>query len=261
MDEVERPIMITGNWKMHKTVEEALDFVEKLDASLNERSYRIRLAVPYTVIYPLNKQLSQTQVAIGAQNMNEASEGAFTGEIAASMLLDAGAKFVLLGHSERRTIYLETNEMIHAKLKKAVQYKLAPVLCVGENLAQYQAGQTQTVIEEQISSALKDLTEQDLSDLVLAYEPVWAIGTGESATPEIVQNVHAFCRQILASLFSDAFAQKIVIQYGGSVNRSNARHLLAQPDIDGLLIGGVSLSLENFLEIVNDNYSKNQQRV
>lgn len=254
-----RPSVIIGNWKMHKTIEEASSFVKELLTSLHPTETKIvGLAVPYTVIYPLSQEVEGSHLLIGAQNMNDASEGAFTGEIAASMLKDAGAQFVLLGHSERRQLYREDDAFINRKLKKAVEVGLQPILCIGETKAEYEEGQTHAVLERQLTEGLKDLQPQQLQKLIIAYEPVWAIGSNHSATPEVAQEAQHFCRQILGKILTEEFAQKIVIQYGGSVNPSNAHELLAQPDIDGLLIGGASLSLESFRQIVNDRYSKIQ---
>ncbi len=255
-----RPYVLIGNWKMHKTVEEARTFVKNLLTSFHPLETEIiGLAVPYTVIYPLSQEVKETSVLIGAQNMNDASEGAFTGEVAGTMLKDAGAQFVLLGHSERRHLYGESDTFINRKVKRAIEVGIQPVLCVGETHAEYESGQTHAVIERQLTEGLKDLQPQQLQKLIVAYEPVWAIGNGHSATPEIAQEVQHFCRYILAKILTEEVAQQIVIQYGGSVNPSNAQELLAQPDIDGLLIGGASLSLESFLQIVNDRYSKINQ--
>lgn len=254
-----RPYVIIGNWKMHKTIEEAREFVQGLLSSFQPiEKMVIGLAVPYTVIYPLSQEVQASALLIGAQNMNDASEGAFTGEIAGAMLKDAGAKFVLLGHSERRHLYGEDQGMINKKVKRAIEVGLQPILCIGETRQEYEEGHTHAVIEKQLIEGLRDLTENQARNLVVAYEPVWAIGHGHSATPEIAQEAQHFCRHMLAKIFSTELANQIVIQYGGSVNPSNAHDLLAQPDIDGLLIGGASLSLESFLQIVNDKYSKSQ---
>ena len=257
----QRPCVIIGNWKMNKMIEEGRLFVQQFLSSLVlDKEKTIGLAVPYTLIYPLAEEIKPSPLLIGAQNMNDASEGAFTGEIAGKMLLDAGAQFVLLGHSERRTYYGEDNSCINRKVHQAIKVGIAPILCVGETLAEYEAGKTHAVIEEQLTEGLKGLEAEQLEKLMIAYEPVWAIGQGESATPEIDQEAQQFCRQILSRLFNEQFSEQIVLQYGGSVTPSNAHLLLAQPDIDGLLIGGASLSLESFLQIVNDRYSKNQTK-
>lgn len=255
-----RSCVIIGNWKMYKTIEEARSFVKELISSLQiAETDIVGLAVPFTMIYPLSKEVEgDSSLLIGAQNMNDASQGAFTGEIAGDMLLDAGARFVLLGHSERRHLYGEDDLFINRKVKKAIEVGLQPILCVGETEKEYEEGKTHSVIERQLSEGLKDLEAGQLQKLMIAYEPVWAIGTSLSATPEIAQEVHSFCRQFLTSKFNEDFAQRIAILYGGSVKSNNAHDLLAQPDIDGLLIGGASLSLESFRKIVNDRYSKIQ---
>lgn len=258
METLSRPSVIIGNWKMHKTLLEARAFVEGLLKNFHPNETKVGLAVPFTVIYPLVEETKGSSLLIGAQNMNDASEGAFTGEIAGHMLKEVGAHFVLLGHSERRRFYHEEDAFINRKIKRAVEVGLQPVLCVGETQAEYEAQQTQEVIERQVREGLKDIPHEQLQQLIIAYEPIWAIGSGHSATPEIAQEAHHFCRQVLAKVLSEELAQRIVIQYGGSVNPANARELLAQPDIDGLLIGGASLSLETFQQIVNDRYSKIQ---
>lgn len=254
-----RPYVIIGNWKMHKTIDEALSFVKDLLSSLQFSEEKvIGLAVPYTGIYPISQEVQGTQLLIGAQNMNDASEGAFTGEVAGTMLKDAGAKFVLLGHSERRHLYGEDNSLINRKLKRAIEVGLQPVLCVGETIQEYDSQQAHAVIEKQLKEGLEGIKVEELTNLIIAYEPLWAIGSGQNATPEIAQDVHHFCRKILKDLYSEEFSQRVIIQYGGSVTSKNAYQLLEQPDIDGLLIGGASLYLESFLQIVNDKYSKIQ---
>lgn len=259
---VHRPYVIIGNWKMHKTLADAQAFVQGLLTSYEpDEAKIIGLAVPYTLLYPLAAESKGKPLKIGAQNMNDSTEGAFTGEIAGSMLLDAGAQFVLLGHSERRRLYGEDDACINRKVKRAVQAGLQPILCIGETHAEYEAQETHAVIERQLTEGLRDLHPSQLENLIIAYEPVWAIGNGHSATPEIAQEVQQFCRSILSNILSEDLAEKRAILYGGSVNPSNAHDLLAQPDIDGLLIGGASLSLDSFRQIVNDKYSKSQFKV
>lgn len=253
----QRPCVIIGNWKMHKILSDASSFVDQLLVHLTE-SHTVGLAVPFTLIAPLAEKSKESPLKIGAQNMNDASEGAFTGEIAGKMLQDAGAQFVLLGHSERRRFFQENDAFINRKVKQCVSLGLQPILCIGETLEQKEAEETKAILEKQIREGLADLSENELSSLIIAYEPVWAIGTGTTPEPGQVQEVHAFCRQILKELFSDAFGEKIVLQYGGSVHKENASLFLAENDIDGLLIGGASLSLESFQEIVNDRYPKHQ---
>lgn len=238
---------------MHKTIAEAIDFVKKLIPAMSGSPAEVFLAVPFTLLYPLKAELLSTTLTLGAQNMNDAVEGAFTGEISARMLKDAGAQFVLLGHSERRQLFHESDQLINRKVKRALAEGLRPVLCVGETKEEHVAGKTAEILTRQIQEALVDINADSLSKLIIAYEPVWAIGKGESATPEIAQAAHRQCRQCLKELFGAALAEKIVIQYGGSVTAKNAAALLNQPDIDGLLVGNASLSLESFVAIVNNS--------
>lgn len=229
--------LIIGNWKMYKTIEEAIAFVERVAPRVGE-GQEVGLAVPFTAIHPAVEAAKGSPLLIGGQNMHSAEEGAFTGEIAGRMLVDAGASFVLLGHSERRHIFGETDEMIHNKLKKAVEVGLRPVLCVGETLEQHRSGEAKEVIAHQLHAATEGVA--DLSSLVVAYEPVWAIGTGETATPEWAVEMHKRCHEVIHA----------PVLYGGSVKPSNAADLLARDEIDGVLVGGASLDPESFLEIV-----------
>jgi len=249
------PSIITANWKMHKTMAEALPFVEQFIPVVKDSRSKVYLAVPFTLIHPLAQEVlkHESSLVIGAQNMNDASEGAFTGEIAGKMLIEAGAQFVLLGHAERRHLYHETNDFINRKVKRAIEVGLQPVLCVGETEEEREANQTHEVIKNQLTECLKDIPAESLQNLIVAYEPVWAIGHVEAATPEIVQAAHQYCREVLKELLSDSIASQIVIQYGGSVTASNVEALLKQPDVGGLLVGGASLSLDSFSEIVNDS--------
>lgn len=183
--------------------------------------------------------------------MNDANEGAFTGEIAARMLKDAGARFAIIGHSERRHIFGESNEFINKKVKQAFSTGLQPILCVGETLKEKEEGKSQQVIEHQIRQGLADISSEQLSQMIIAYEPVWAIGTGRTATPEQAQENHQFCRQLIGKIWKGDVAAVVPILYGGSVKPDNARSLMEQPDIDGVLVGGASLSAETFAQIVN----------
>ena len=251
MNHTLRSKVITGNWKMYKSLEEAIEFVNHLIPMIQNYSTRVCLAVPYTMIQTLTKEVEGSNLLIGAQNMNDASEGAFTGEIAGRMLMDVGAKFVLLGHSERRHLFHEDNAFINRKIKRALQDGLQPVLCIGETEEEHKADRAQEVIRRQLVECLAGIHIDSLDHLSLSYEPVWAIGTGNCALPEMAQEVHYFCRQILGEIFNFETAAKVIIQYGGSVNPSNAIELLNKPDVDGLLIGGASLSLESFSQIIN----------
>jgi triosephosphate isomerase len=248
-----RPTVITANWKMYKTEVEASAFVTTLLPKLHDIKTLIYLAVPFTLIKEISELAKDTPLVIGAQNMHDATEGAFTGEIAAKMLIDAGAQFVLLGHSERRHIFKESNEFINRKVKKAIETGLQPVLCVGETLSERQEGRKDEVLKEQLKNCLFDLKEKDLQTLMLAYEPVWAVGTNECATPDEAESAHQFCRNWIKENYSEKLSQKVIIQYGGSVKPQNAKDLLSEPNIDGLLVGGCSLEEKSFWQIIQES--------
>jgi triosephosphate isomerase len=241
---------------MHKTAREAIDFIEKLGPLLEGDEVKIFLAVPYTSISPAAHAAKNTRIVIGAQNMHEAREGAFTGEIASLMLKEAGASFVLIGHSERRALFGESEERIQKKMARALADDLTPVLCIGESLEDRRAKKMEKVLKEQLSSALHGLPNEDAGKIILAYEPVWAIGSGESATPKMAQEAHAFIRAELTHLLGARAAGHIPILYGGSVNPENAHSLMAQGDVDGLLVGGASLKPESFAAIIKNATEK-----
>jgi triosephosphate isomerase len=249
MNEMKRSKIVIGNWKMYKTIEESVAFVEELSPLISDQDPMVYLAVPFTSIKPASEAAKDTQIVIGAQNMNDASEGAFTGEVAGQMLVNAGAKFVILGHSERRIFFKETNEFINKKVKRALEEGLRVVLCIGENLTEREEGKTHSVLETQIKECLADVNQ--LENVILAYEPIWAIGSHQTATPEIAQEAHFFCREFIAQNWNQEQANQLMIQYGGSVKPENAKALLEQPDIDGLLVGGASLSVEVFSKIIH----------
>ncbi len=246
-----RKYLMAGNWKMHKTVKEAQAYVETFLPLVKEETEReIMLAPSFTALYALADLLKDTNVVLGAQNCHWEDEGAFTGEVSPKMLAELGVTYVIIGHSERRHIFGETDEVIRGKIEAALRHGLRPIMCVGETLDERVAGDTMVVLERQLREGLKGFSAADLKNLVLAYEPVWAIGTGKTATPEIAQEAHAFCRKILSDMFGDDFAQSIRILYGGSVKPENVVGLMAQTDIDGALVGGASLSPESFSRIV-----------
>lgn len=251
MSDANRPVIIAGNWKMYKTIESGLEFIKELIPLVKDATAQIYLAAPFTAIKPLADAAKDTNIHVGAQNMNDASEGAFTGEIAAVMLKEAGAQFVILGHSERRRIFNESNELIKKKLQRALLEQLQPILCIGEDLKERQDGKTQEILSTQLRECLAEQDSEQVAKLIIAYEPVWAIGTDESATPEMAQESHRICRQFIADTWGEPIADKMVILYGGSVKPDNAKALLEQPDIDGLLVGGASLSVDTFSKIVN----------
>lgn len=245
-----RDLIVIGNWKMYKTSREASHYIEQLLPKIEGCKASVFLAVPFTTIASAAAAAHQAKLEIGAQNMNDARDGAFTGEIAALMLKEAGATFVLLGHSERRRVFGESDAFIHRKVLRALSDDLRPVLCVGETLDERNGGETETVLKRQIETALADVPEEKVGELILAYEPVWAIGTGKNATPEMAQEVHAFCRECLAGLFGKRKAGQISILYGGSVKPDNVRSLVSEKDIDGVLVGGAALDPETLAEII-----------
>lgn len=248
--------IIAGNWKMYKTIPEAVAFVERLAPRASVSQAELYLAVPFTAISSAAQVALGSGLKIGAQNMHDAEEGAFTGEVAGRMLVDAGATFVLLGHSERRHLFGESNEVIRSKVARAFEVGLQPILCVGERLEERQAGRAQEVVAEQLTACLAGLRgKKKLAQLVVAYEPVWAIGTGETATPEQAEEMHRFCRSVVAERFGAEVAEGLPILYGGSVKPSNAAELLALDEIDGVLVGGASLDPDSFLAIVEAGVS------
>ncbi len=244
-------LLVVGNWKMHKTAREAEDFVKKLSKALSARVCKHQgivagLAVPYTAIR-LGSMVANGKVALGAQNVSEHVCGPYTGEISATMLKAEGAEFVLVGHSERRLHYGESSLEVHAKLKRTVEEGMVPVLCVGETLEQKEQKRTREVLQEQIVGALGCLEMQELSRLVIAYEPVWAIGTGKVPDAREVSDLHAFCRSVVRSHFENI---PLRILYGGSVCSGNAKGLIQEPEIEGFLVGGASLKVDSFVEII-----------
>lgn len=252
MNKALRKPFIAGNWKMNKTPSDAVALVGELKPAIG-RQTEVAVAVcpPFTALDRLGKLLEGTTIALGAQNMHPEVSGAFTGEVSAPMLRELFVSYVILGHSERRTLFGEQDAFINQKVLKALSANLKPILCVGETLAERDAGKTLAVVETQLTAALKDVPEASLENIVVAYEPVWAIGTGKVATTQQAQEVHAFIRAQLANLFSQAAADKVRILYGGSMKPSNAAELLAQPDIDGGLIGGASLKAAEFVALVD----------
>jgi triosephosphate isomerase len=249
-----RPTIIAGNWKMYKTIEEAKSFVETLAPRIKRSQAAIYLAVPFTALYPTAQRAKElkSSLKIGAQNMNDAMEGAFTGEIAAAMLKDAGGEFVILGHSERRRVFHEDNAFIHRKVRRALDVGIQPLLCVGENLEEREGERVEAVLREQLENCLAGLSAEELSKMIFAYEPVWAIGTGKIGNPEEMQAAHAFCRKVLGEIGGSGVAEKAQILYGGSVKPENAADMMVQEDIDGLLVGGASLSSELFSQIISN---------
>jgi triosephosphate isomerase len=245
-----RTPFVTANWKMHKTVAEAVQFAHAAVERLAQiRDVEAAIAPPFTSLAALRDSLAGTPIALAAQNAHFEKQGAFTGEISVAMLAELGVRYVILGHSERRTLFGESDELIAKKVAAVQAAGLRPILCVGELLAERDAGRTFDVLARQLTGSLAGADRARAAELVVAYEPVWAIGTGRTATPAIAQEAHAFIRARLADRFG-AGASEIRIQYGGSVKPENAAELLAQPDIDGALVGGASLDPESFSAII-----------
>ena len=244
-----RPI-IAGNWKMYTTASEGGALADAIRAQASDLDgIDLVLCPPYTGLAAVAERLQGSAIGLGAQNMHWEAEGAFTGEVSAKMLLTAGCSYVILGHSERRAYFGETNEGVHRKTVVALASGLTPIVCVGETLEQREADQTDTVVTTQVREALSGIDAADLARVVVAYEPVWAIGTGRVATPEQANAVHRCIRSLLTDLAAADLAQRIRIQYGGSVKPDNAGTLLSESDIDGALVGGASLEAESFLAI------------
>ena len=251
----ERKLIIAGNWKMNKTVAEALALVSDLKLELaNIREVDIVVCPPFTALESVSKAIiDDSNIRLGAQNMSENNFGAFTGEICAGMLKEFSVRYVILGHSERRQYQKEADALIAKKAAAAHAASLKPVVCVGETLAEREAGQMQQVLETQVRGSLAGLTREQMAETIVAYEPVWAIGTGKTATTQQAQEAHAFIRGLLVKLFGEAVAKKVRVQYGGSVKPANARELMSQPDVDGALVGGASLETRSFADIVKNS--------
>ena len=250
----ERKLIIAGNWKMNKTVAESLDLANGLVRELKEvKEVDIAICPPFTALSEVSKAVIDSNIRLGAQNMSQNGYGAHTGEIAAGMLKEFSTKYVILGHSERREYQRESDELIAAKAKAAHDAGLKPIVCVGEQLEERESGNTENVVGTQVRGSLAGLTTEEMLGTVIAYEPVWAIGTGKTATAEQAQEVHAFIRNLLADLFDADIAKAVRIQYGGSVKPDNARELMSQPDVDGALVGGASLDVRVFSELIKNS--------
>jgi triosephosphate isomerase len=245
-----RPI-IAGNWKMHKTIAEALPLVKEL-TNLVGGAAEVDTVVcpPFTALSAAREALGTSGIKLGAQNVHFENQGAFTGEISPVMLKDAGCEYVIIGHSERRQYFGETDETVNKKLKAALANGLTPIMCVGESLAQREAGETTALVASQVTNGIKGLTAEQVTGMVVAYEPIWAIGTGRTASADDANAVCALVRKTIAGIYGAAVAEKTRIQYGGSVKPDNIAELMAKSDIDGALVGGASLDAAGFAKIV-----------
>lgn len=246
-----RKPIIAGNWKMNKTINEAVELVNGLKRELVDIvEVDIVVCPPYTALSDVRELLMDSNITLGAQNLYWEEKGAFTGEVSAQMLQDAGCDYVIIGHSERRKYFSETNETVNKKVKAAIAAGLMPIVCVGEKLEERQAGKTFTVVKDHVEGSLAALSKKNMEKLIVAYEPVWAIGTGKNATPQQAEEVHQFIRELLADIFDEETAKNTRIQYGGSVNPDNIKELMQEKDIDGALVGGASLDIDSFSQIV-----------
>jgi triosephosphate isomerase len=246
-----RKPFIAGNWKMFKTIREAQAFVDEFKTIYMKSDVEVAICAPFTQLAALKEALKGTGIKLGAQNMHYEDNGAFTGEVSAAMLVELGVDYCIIGHSERRQYFNETDEAVNLKLHKAFAHGIIPILCVGEVLAQRDAGEEFSVVKAQLSKALINLSPELVTRLVIAYEPVWAIGTGRTATPAQANDMIGYIRQIVEELYGDDISEQVVIQYGGSVKPDNASELMNSEEIDGALVGGASLKPADFLEIIN----------
>jgi triosephosphate isomerase (TIM) len=246
-------IIIAANWKMHKTAGEAVEFARGLKDALAKKpvAANVVIAPPFTSIGPLAAEVKDSQVLLSAQNMYPAAEGAFTGEISGKMLTEAGCRYCIVGHSERRQLFGEDNDLINAKITAALSYGLAPIFCVGETLAEREAKKEFIVLAKQLKEGLNKVSGNDIQKITIAYEPVWAIGTGRTATPGQAQEAHLFIRNLLSEMYGKREAAVISIIYGGSVTAANIGSLMAEREINGVLVGSASLDLASFLAIIN----------
>lgn len=252
MKEFMRRKIIAGNWKMNKDIHETATLIAELRERMKDFRNEVDVVIcpPFTSLVIAKALIKDSPIKLGAQNMSQYDDGAYTGEISAKMLSAAGCEYVVLGHSERRQYFNETDELINTKIKKALNTRLTPIVCIGETLEERDAGITDKIITTQIKGVLHELTEVEVGKLLIAYEPVWAIGTGKNATPEQANQVHKLIRKQAGQMYSWAIAEKLIIQYGGSMNAQNASSLLLQSDIDGGLIGGASLKSDAFIAII-----------
>lgn len=247
-----RKKIIAGNWKMNKNLSEAIQLISDLKMELDGKTLNsdVVIAPPFLALEAAKSLIKDSVIKLSAQNMHPNDSGAFTGEISADMLKSVGCEYVILGHSERRTLFGESDEFINQKVKQALKNELTPILCCGESLEERENGSTFHIIESQLKVGLRELSSDQIKSLVIAYEPIWAIGTGKTATPDQAQEVHSFIRKLLSEFSSEDVAQEITIQYGGSVKPDNAKELLSKPDIDGALVGGACLKADSFRDII-----------
>jgi len=250
-----RKPFIAGNWKMHKTIEEAVELAKELVENLQGIDKKIMIAPPFTALYAVSSVVRETNILLGAQNMASVTQGAHTGEVSVLMLKDIDVSHIILGHSERRHVYGEVSEFINQKVKLSLANSVNVILCVGETEQEREKGITEQIVETQIRDGLKGVSNLDMESVTIAYEPVWAIGTGKTATPHDADMIHKYIRKLIKEIYTEQIAESLVIQYGGSVKPENIKELMAMENIDGALVGGASLVPEKFIPIVQ--YNKN----
>ena len=246
-----RTPFIAGNWKMFKTADEAAAFAEEFKTLYKDTEVKTAICAPFLHLAQLKKAFEGTGIGVGAQNAHYEDEGAFTGEISVKMLEDLGIDYCVIGHSERRQYFAETDETVNKKLKRLFAGPITPIMCVGEHLEQREAEQQYAVVKEQLVGGLADIAAADVAKLVIAYEPVWAIGTGKTATPEQAEDMCEYIRNVIEELYDEEVADAVVIQYGGSVKPANATDIMNMSNIDGALVGGASLKANDFIEIID----------
>jgi triosephosphate isomerase len=249
--------IVVANWKMYKTIAETERFIEELLPLVQSLSGKVMLAVPFTALAVAAKLVEGTNISVGAQNIDFHIEGPYTGEISALMVKDAGAKFVILGHSERRRLFHESSEIVNLKVKAALEHKLQPLVCMGESYEQRKAGEVESTLGSQFHLSLADVDAAHIASVMIAYEPLWAIGTGLTASPKDALHVHGFFRKLIAERWGVPALKKVPILYGGSVRADNARELLETQDVDGVLVGGASLSVDSFSKIIFSQHALN----
>lgn len=247
-----RDPLLAGNWKMHKTISESIDLTVRLKYACENLDDRdVVVCPPFTSLQAVSETLSDSAIEVGAQNMHDEESGAFTGEVSPEMVRDTGAEWVILGHSERRELFGEDADFLQRKLGSAVDFDLKIFYCIGEDKEQRDAGEVESVIHRQLNSVLPDFSPSDFEELVIAYEPLWAIGTGEAASPEQANEAHEVVRDTLADIFDEGFAQETRVVYGGSVKPHNVSELMGQPELDGALVGSASLEADDFAQIIH----------
>lgn len=251
MDKAKRKAIIAGNWKMNKTATEAAQLVDELIPAVQDASCEVVICTPYTDLVTAVAKTKGTNIHVGAENVHFEASGAFTGEISAAMLVDLGVEYVIVGHSERRQYFAETDQTVNKRTLAALNAGLKAIVCVGESLQQREEGVTEELVRMQTKIALRDVTAEQMANVVIAYEPVWAIGTGKTATADQAEEVCAAIRKVVGELYGEDAAKALTVQYGGSMNPKNAEELLSKPDVDGGLIGGASLKADQFAVIVD----------